>query len=204
MMLSPGSEALKDDPNMVYAKGLAKYMGLLGVGMQVALPFALLAFSTFVYDTLDVATRLARYILQEITGWQGFWGGCLATLISLAIPSVFLLSAQEKAYLVAWPIFGSSNQMLASLTLLALSIWLIRCGKKAVYVVVPMLFMLVTTTVALVLQTGPFLKGLFQGQALKADVITSGVCGIVLLVLAAFSVAAALRSWRGARQAPGA
>jgi len=202
MMLAPGSEALKDDPNMVYAKGLAKYMGLMGVGMHVALPFALLAFSTFVYDTLDVATRLARYILQEITGWQGFLGGCIATLISLAIPLAFLLSAQEKAYLVAWPIFGTSNQMLASLTLLALSIWLVRCGKKAIYAVLPMLFMLVTTTVALVLQIWPFLKGLSQGTILKPDVITSGICGIVLLVLAVLSVAAALRSWSSARQIP--
>ena len=201
MMLAPGSEALKSDPNVVYAKGLATYMGLLGVGMQVALPFALLAFSTFVYDTLDVATRLARYILQEITGWKGFWGGCLATLVSLAIPLIFLLSAKEKAYLVAWPIFGSSNQMLASLTLLALSIWLVRCGKRAIFVVLPMLFMLVTTTVALVLQVWPFLKGLYQGTTLEAKVVTSGVCGIVLLGLAVLSVAAALRSWRSARQA---
>jgi carbon starvation protein len=204
MMLAPGSEALKDDPNMVYAKGLARYMGLLGVGLNVALPFALLAFSTFVYDTLDVATRLARYILQEITGWHGFLGGCLATLISLAIPLAFLLSAKEKAYLVAWPIFGTSNQMLASLTLLALSIWLLRCGKKAIYVVLPMLFMLVTTTVALVLQIWPFLKGLSQGATLKPDVVTSGICGIVLLVLAVLSVAAAARSFHSAQQTPGA
>ena len=133
---------------------------------------------------------------------KGLMGGCLATLISLAIPLTFLMSTKENAYLVAWPIFGSSNQMLASLTLLALSIWLVRCGKKAIYVVLPMIFMLVTTTVALVLQAWPFLKGLSQGARLKPDVITSGICGIVLLVLAVLSVAAALRSWRSIRQIP--
>gem|GEM_PF-5086234 len=46
------------------------YLGLIGISLSIAFPFVLLAFSTFVYDTLDVATRLARYILQELTGWQ--------------------------------------------------------------------------------------------------------------------------------------
>ena len=196
MMIKPGSEELKMDPNLIYANGLATYCNLLGVGFKVAFPFALLAFSTFVYDTLDVSTRLARYILQELTGWRGLWGGCLATAISLAIPLVFLLAAKEKAYLVAWPIFGTSNQMLASLTLLALSAWLIGSGKRAFYTIAPMLFMLVTTMTALVLQVLPFLKSLgelFGGQ-MKTEVIISGVCGLVLLVLGSAAVISAARA----------
>jgi carbon starvation protein len=198
IMIKPGSDQLKMDPNLIYANGLAKYLGLMGVSFGVAFPFALLAFSTFVYDTLDVSTRLARYILQELTGWRGLWGGCLATAISLAAPLVFLLAAQEKAYLVAWPIFGTSNQMLASLTLLAISGWLISSGKRALYAVVPMIFMLVTTMVALVLQVQPFLAllpGLFSGKtAVKTDVLISGICGSVLLVLGGLSALSACRA----------
>ena len=77
IMIKPGSDQLKMDPNLIYANGLAKYLGLMGVSFGVAFPFALLAFSTFVYDTLDVSTRLARYILQELTGWQGLLGRLL-------------------------------------------------------------------------------------------------------------------------------
>ena len=197
MMVAPGSEQLKMDPNLIYANGLATYLGLLGVGFNVAFPFALLAFSTFVYDTLDVTTRLARYILQELTGWRGLWGGCLATALSLAAPLVFLLAAKEKAYLVAWPIFGTSNQMLASLTLLALSGWLIRSGRRAFYTLGPMLFMLVTTMVALVLQAQPFvaaLPDLLGGRAVKPEVIISGVCGLVLLVLGGLAALSAGRA----------
>jgi carbon starvation protein len=152
----------------------------------VAFPFALLAFSTFVYDTLDVSTRLARYIFQEMMGWKSFAGGCAATLISLAIPLVFILMTQEKAYLVAWPIFGTSNQMLASLTLLAITAWLAKTGKKVFYVVIPMIFMMVMTLVALVLQVKPFvsaLPNLLSGASIKPDVMISGICGVVLLVL---------------------
>ena len=198
IMIKPGSDQLKMDPNLIYANGLAKYLGLMGVSFGVAFPFALLAFSTFVYDTLDVSTRLARYILQELTGWHGLLGGCLATAISLAAPLVFLLAAKEKAYLVAWPIFGTSNQMLASLTLLAISGWLISSGKRAFYVIVPMIFMLVTTMVALILQVQPFLSSLpdlLSGKAaIKTDVLISGICGSVLLVLGSLSAISACRA----------
>jgi len=190
IMIKPGSDQLTMDPNLIYANGLASYLGLLGVRFGVAFPFALLAFSTFVYDTLDVSTRLARYIFQELTGWRGWVGGCLATAVSLAAPLVFLLATDEKAYKVAWPIFGTSNQMLASLTLLAISGWLIASGKRAYYVIVPMLFMLITTMVALVLQVQPFvaaLPDLWGGKEVKPEILISGVCGAVLLVLGGLS-----------------
>jgi len=197
MMVSPGSQQLATDPNLIYAHGLARYLGLLGIGFNVAFPFALLAFSTFVYDTLDVSTRLARYILQELTGWQGLSGGCLATLVSLAGPLTFLLLTKEKAYLVAWPIFGTSNQMLASLTLLVISVWLVRCGKNAVYTILPMIFMLVTTVSALVLQIKPFVLSfadILAGSAVKPEVIISGVCGVVLLALGGLCVLTAAKT----------
>ncbi len=197
IMIKPeDSERLKMDPNLIYANGLASYLHLLGIGFNVAFPFALLAFSTFVYDTLDVSTRLARYILQELTGWKGIVGGCVATALSLAAPLAFLLMTKEKAYLVAWPIFGTSNQMLASLTLLALTGWLLRTGRRAFYTVIPMFFMLVTTMVALVLQVMPFvsaLPDLLGGKEVKPEVIISGVCGAVLLVLGALSALSAGR-----------
>jgi carbon starvation protein len=186
MILPRGSQQLASDPNLIYANGLASYLGLLGISFNVAFPFALLAFSTFVYDTLDVSTRLARYVFQEMMGWKSFAGGCAATLISLALPLAFLLLTEEKTYLVAWPIFGTSNQMLASLTLLALSAWLAKSGRKVFYVVIPMIFMMAMTIVALVLQIKPFIAGLpdiLRGVEVKPDVIISGVCGIVLLIL---------------------
>ncbi len=196
MIIAPGSAALTADPNLIYANGIAKYAGLLGIAFSAAFPFALLAFSTFVYDTLDVATRLARYILQELLGWKSFTGGVVATLISMIIPLAFLLLTTEKAYLVAWPIFGTSNQMLASLTLLALAIWLIRTGKSAWYLIAPMIFMIGMTLFALILQVRPFVVSVLNpapGAAIKPDVIISGICGLVLLVMSIFLIFSAGR-----------
>ncbi len=74
--------------------------------------------------------QLARYILQEFTGLKGRGGVFLATAATLALPLLFLLSTKGKGYLVAWPIFGSSNQLLAVLTLLALAVGLKHSGCR--------------------------------------------------------------------------
>ncbi|MCJ7779171.1 MAG: hypothetical protein MUP16_12780, partial [Sedimentisphaerales bacterium] len=74
----------------------------------------------------------------------------------------------------------------ASLTLLALSAWLAKSGKRVFYVVIPMIFMMAMTLVALILQIKPFIAALpdiLRGAAVKGDVIISGICGIVLLIL---------------------
>jgi len=186
MILPLGSQALNADPNLVYANGIARYLGLLGVGFNIAFPFALLAFSTFVYDTLDVCTRLGRYIFQEIFGLNTRAGGIIATLATLTFPLIFLMLTEEKGYLVAWPIFGTSNQLLAGLTLLAISVWLVKSGKNAIYTIIPMIFMLAMTLWSLVLQILPFVKLLpdwITGTVIKTDIIISGILGLVLLAL---------------------
>jgi carbon starvation protein len=187
IMIVPKTDSLiKADPNLIYANGIARYLGLVGIKFGIAFSFALLVFSTFVYDTLDVCTRLARYIFQEFTGLKGRAGGFVAAAASLFLPLVFLLITKEKAYLVAWPIFGTSNQLLAALTLLAISIWLLQTGKKAIFSIVPMAFMLVVTLWSLVNLTKPLivsLPAIFSGTAVKIDIIIAGICGLVLLLL---------------------
>jgi carbon starvation protein len=192
MMLPVGSPMLENDPNLVYANGIAQYMGLMGIGFNVAFPFALLAFSTFVYDTLDVSTRLGRYIFQEIFGIRSRIGAAFATFATLLLPLIFMLSTKEKSYLVAWPIFGTSNQLLASLTLLAISVWMKKNGKNALIAIIPAIFMLIMTLWALVLQIIPFIKTF--GQAVSPDVIISGIFGIILLLLALWLVIESIRT----------
>jgi carbon starvation protein len=197
MMIPKESDILKTDPNLIYANGIANYLSLVGVGFSIAFPFALLAFSTFVYDTLDVCTRLARYILQELMGWRTRIGGIFAAFISLALPFAFLMLTKEKGYLVAWPIFGTSNQLLASLTLLAISVWLIKSGRNAIYTIIPMIFMIGMTLWSLILLVLPFLKSvpdLLRGVAAQPDTLILGICGIILLVLSTLLIFEAVKA----------
>jgi carbon starvation protein len=203
MMLTTDDPLLKKDPNTIYATGIARFLELLklpGITFQVAFGFALLAFSTFVYDTLDVCTRLGRYVFQELTGWKGKAAMVCATLATLTIPLIFLMVTDpaKKAYLLAWPIFGASNQLLASLTLMAVSVWLIRCGKNALITLIPMAFMMVMTIWSLFQQGLPGWRILAGGKLLDTNgwVVTGSATVILVLALAVIAEAARILVFR--------
>jgi carbon starvation protein len=196
MMLPKGDTLLKSDPNIVYATGLATYMGRVGIGFNLALTFALVAFATFVYDTLDVCTRLARYILQELLGWKSRAGAVGCTALTLLPALAFLMMAREKAYALAWPTFGTSNQLMASLTLLGLSVWLLNAGRRAWYVLAPLAFILAATMTSLVLLVLPFYRKISGAAAgaIPPDTAIAGVVGSILLLLSAWLVISSLKT----------
>jgi carbon starvation protein len=200
MVLRPSEAASvqKEGPNIIYAGGIANYLAMFGLPYKVGLGFALLAFSTFVYDTLDVCTRLARYILQELLGLKGLWGGLIATSATLVVPLAFLLLVQrQQAWRVAWNIFGASNQLLASLTLMAVAIWLRCAGKRALFAVVPMILMMGLALWSLVIQSWPFWRALLDrlsgGPDIVVDTAIVGLAGTLLLVLGLWQIVEAAR-----------
>ncbi len=135
MMLAKHDVGLRTTPrpNVIYASGIGRFLEVIGVNPPFGVAFGLMAFTTFVYDTLDVATRLGRYVIQELTGWKGTAGRFLATAVTVAVPLFFVMrtTVDEKGNLVAawrlfWGLFGASNQLLAALTLLGVTVWLWR------------------------------------------------------------------------------
>jgi len=197
MLLPLGSPLLKESPNQIYASGIASFLGVLGISREWAFSFGLLAFATFVYDTLDVATRLGRYMLQELTGFRGKLGEVITTAATLILPVLLVTvqvhdpsGAHVPVWKVFWPLFGASNQLLAALTLLAVSVWLRSRGKPLVITMLPMAFMMVMTVWALVLIARPWvLKIMGQGgQVTTAE----GVTAIVLVALAGMLLVEAL------------
>ena len=89
LLTIPQAQELRD-PNQIFASGIATFLNCLGINREFALNFALLAFATFVYDTLDVATRLGRYIFEELTGLKNKWSPYIASLATLILPFIFL------------------------------------------------------------------------------------------------------------------
>lgn len=172
MILAPDSTLIsgKVSPDAVYANGIASFFGALGVNRLFAYTFVGLAFTTFVYDTLDVCTRLGRYILTELTGWRGRAGNVVATAITAGAPLVFLLMPPSvdpagnvvPVWRVFWALFGASNQLLAALTLIGVTVWLWRTYRAWwVWPVagVPMVFMYVMSAWALSI----FIRSGFKG-----------------------------------------
>jgi carbon starvation protein len=204
MILAKGDPLTGASPDRIYAEGLSRFVQGFGIPREFARSFALLAFTTFIYDTLDVATRLARYIFQELVGWKGLGGRIGATLASLALPlfcvSLKMTDAQGNlipAWRVFWTLFGTSNQLLAALTLMTISVWSFRSYRSWWVSAVPMAFMMVMTLWSLVLIMKPALGNLLGGIP-SFDPI--GIVAVLLFVLAILLVVEALRSLKaGAR-----
>ncbi len=195
VMIATSGELAGKGPGVVYGQGLGRYLAVV-IGekhLLFATTFGAMAFSTFVFDTLDVSTRLGRYILQELFGWSSKAGAIVATAVTAFLPLVFLLAAGEGAYRSFWVLFGTSNQLLAALSLLGLSVWLKRSGKRTAYVLVPMAFVLAITVWSLLLQASVTLR---WPMRLGTETL-NGFVSVVLLGLAALLVVEAARAWRG-------
>ena len=193
VMIAAPEDLAGKGPGVVYGTGFGRYLTVL-IGQEhllFATTFGAMAFSTFVFDTLDVSTRLGRYILQELFAWGGRQGALLATSLTTALPLGLLLLAGEESYRAFWTLFGTSNQLLAALTLLALSVWLHRSRKPALFTLAPMAFVALTTLSSLVLQA----VAAFRGAATPTG-IANGLVSIVLIGLAVVLLGEAARSWR--------
>jgi carbon starvation protein len=184
--------------SMVYAEGIAKFLDVVGIPREVGLAFALMAFTTFVYDTLDVCTRLGRFIIQELTGMRDLRGAWLGTAITAGVPIYFLLrhpdSAPVPVYQIFWQLFGASNQLLAALTLLGVTVWLYRTRRAAwVWIVtgLPTVWMYVMSTWGLWRLTAPGFRGPDNAFRIPTDPVPWA--GVVLLALAALMLLEAIR-----------
>jgi carbon starvation protein len=157
MGLTFGSDALRGDPVGLFSAGIGRFFGTLGIPIQYGTMLGLLALSTFLLTTLDTCTRLARYVLQEFFGWdnaksQVRW---MATILTLILPGVmaFLTYTTPTGQTIpvwraVWPVFGATNQLLAGLALLAVTVWLKRTGRTWKFVGIPMVFMVGMTLTA--------------------------------------------------------
>jgi carbon starvation protein len=209
MIVATNSSVLSRGPNGVYAAGIGTYLANFGIPETLAVSFALMAFTTFVYDTLDVCTRLGRFIIQELTGWQDARGRWLGTALTAGVP-VFFVTQQAlgpdglpllrpdgrptPAWEVFWPLFGASNQLLAALTLLGVTVWLWRTRRAAwVWLVtgLPTLWMYVMSTWALVSITWPKFQTTDGQFTAPADPVAWA--GVVLVGLAALMLVEAIR-----------
>ncbi len=169
---------VKGGPTVVYGIGIGKFAGLIGINPKVGMSLGLLALNSFLLTSLDTATRLARYQLQELSDMK--LGRYSATIIGVVIALVLILfkSGSTPVWQLIWPVFGASNQLVAAMALLALGVWVIRgLNKSANFIMIPMVFMLVTTLAGLFILiwqnlTNPILSGI----------------SVVLLILAAMLV----------------
>lgn len=202
-------------PGVLYGDGLAMFITrfldpgalLLDDPMRssvfvVAATFGAMAFSTFVFDTLDVSTRLGRYLLCELAGTSSRLAGGIAAALTAGIPLAVLLApattgAGRPAWMMFWTLFGTANQLLASLTLLGVTVWLYRTGRRYWYTLLPMIFVFGVTMTALTTQILAGVRTIAADGLAFTPSVLNAMVGMALLVLALVFV---VEAWRAVRR----
>lgn len=196
----PTVAGAKSNPILAFAAGAG---GLLDKGLGISpvygTIFGILLVEGFVVTTLDTAVRLNRYLFEEL--WQVMFKNVpkiMKTYIFNSALCVFLMFilAYNNAFLVIWPIFGSANQLLASLALIAVSVWLVNRGKNALFTIIPAIFMMVTTIYSLIIL-------LFDKYIPKQNIMLS-VVDVLLVILSIGVIVLSFKKWKELRANGGA
>ena len=188
-------------PTQIFAKGISTMLSSIGLQDYEATTYSLviLAVSAFALTSLDTATRLARFMLQEFflekdqkpSDLQGY-KRIITNPIVATVLTVFLgMALASVGYEKVWGLFGAANQLLAVLALLAICAWLGNIGKSNKMLYIPMMFMLAATLTSLLFTIGSRMGDLasgFDGVAAAQLVIS-----IILFIMAVFLMVEGLK-----------
>ncbi|GAA5033730.1 carbon starvation protein A [Marivirga lumbricoides] len=173
---------LTEGPVNMFADGLGYIISSLGISENLAVTFVALTISAFALTTLDTCTRLARFTFQEYFEniespkvQKVSQNRFIATSVVIVLSVLMLLSGE---FSMLWPIFGSANQLLAALALLAVTVWLYKIKQSATFVIIPMFFMFTVTLTSLF-----FFAWENYNKGVYALAIIAGILFLLSLVL---------------------
>lgn len=181
---------------------------LSSIGLQsydtTTYSLVILAVSAFALTSLDTATRLARFMLQEFflekdQKPSDLQGPKRIITHPVVVTVVLGMALATVGYEKVWGLFGAANQLLAVLALLAVCAWLGNIGKSNRMIYIPMMFMLAATLTSLLFTMGGRIGDLasgFDGVAAAQLVISA-----LLFVLAVFLMVEGLRTLNAQRRA---
>jgi carbon starvation protein len=169
-----------------------------GLGIPPSLSATILATMAvlFAATTMDTGIRLQRFVVQEAGHIMGVSiGKVVSTLIVLAVAMglTFSAGADGSGGMLIWPLFGTSNQLLAGLTLSMIAVILLRKGRPVLPVLVPLVFLLVMSVYALIVQLGQFWA---------AENWFLLVLDVIILIAALWVIVESVAAMNAARKSP--
>ena len=176
----------KATPFAIFGTAIGGYFTMFGIPANISACIVTMCVSALAMTTIDAVTRIGRMSLQEIlsnedgselTGVRKFCSNTYVATIITLVPSYLLCLG---GYLNIWPLFGAANQLLSSLVLIGLAVFLKSTGRKGWMLYVPMVFMFVVTFTALILSV----KGIFGKMSAGSFVpMVDGLQLVVALAL---------------------
>jgi carbon starvation protein len=188
-----------------FAGGVGKLLNLASFGL-IAVPYGTaLGFGVFVVIVLTVVQlvfRVMRVTLGEWLGdiWMGFKNVHVASIISMGLTLLLVLSG---TWIYLWQLFGASNQLMAALSLLIVSLWLKKEGRNPAFSLYPMLFMYITTMAATLITAYNLYASILSNPQIASQPMNSiGAVGMIIIDLLLFvaSVLIAWDSWKAWRR----
>ncbi|MCB1196391.1 carbon starvation protein A [bacterium] len=145
-----------------FVKGAANLLNAIGIPHSIGITLMGVFVASFAGTTLDTSTRIQRYVINEVahtTNLNFLKGRHGATLIAVLFAALLALSqGGGKGGLILWPLFGTSNQLLAGLSLLATTVYLLKKKKPALYTFIPMVFIILFTGWAMIHNLSTFFQ----------------------------------------------
>jgi carbon starvation protein len=166
--------------------------GLIPVAYGTALGFG--SFVVIVLTVVQLVFRLMRVTLTEWLGdvWVGFKNANVATIISMLLTLLLVLTG---TWIYLWQLFGASNQLMAALSLLIVTLWLRSTGRNPTYALIPMLFMYITTMAATLITAYNLYASILSNPAIASQPINAIGAIVMIFVALLLFVAAALIAW---------
>lgn len=209
-----GKAALGD--KLLTTPALGRFVQSFATMVSTQLPFLPMSFmtlfaavwvSTFALTTLDTTNRLGRYIIQEMalplkekaSGlYKVLSNKWIASLI-IAFLGIFL--ARSGGYTYLWPAFSGANQLLASIVMLTVAVWVKKKlnPQYTMVVLIPAIFLWVTVTCALVWYVGFVIPTFFTDMAQTQRVLTGSIVGgmtVIMLILNFVMIGGFLKNWK--------
>ena len=178
-------------PFSIFSTGVAGFFEKFGIPVQVATVFMTMCVSALALTSLDSVARIGRMSFQELfygdttdtskmSGWQKvLTNKYFATIITLFFGYLLTLGGYNNI----WPLFGSANQLLAALVLIALAVFLKTTGRTGWTLYIPMFVMLAVTFTALIQKTIALVSNIAGGQATFLVDGLQFIVAILLMVL---------------------
>ncbi len=136
-----------------FVDGGARFVSSLGIPTETAATFIAVMVIAFAATSLDTGARIQRLVISELAeayGWKALTNRFAAGAVGISAALVLAVTqAGGKGGLILWPLFGTTNQLVAGVTLLVVSVWLRKQGKPVVYTLIPMLLVGLATVVAM-------------------------------------------------------
>ena len=180
-----------------FVNGVGVFANNLGIPLDLAVIFAAVVVISFAATTMDTGVRLQRYVVQEIAeiaGWHKLARNLtLASIVAVVVPLAMALlpggGDQGYTFGVLWQLFGTTNQLTAGLALAVIAVWVAQRKRNIVPVVIPLVFLLIMTTWALVVNLKNFVAG---------DQWVLAPLDAIIFVLAMWLIVEAAMALRGA------